>query len=277
MSRHINIPENSWHFWLYAWWREYSEYTKPQEFRENACHYIRVVFFWAPLGFFLHKPVIGKFRPWMLFAILMAFVATIYALIKDPDSAVIFWVVYSTVCFTIFTFYFVFFKERNRYVENLLKAIASFLTPAGVVTRKGWRKFVIPWYFEQHKYVQHTRFATAVAMLVLIYLLFGGKLVLTIIGALFTVLVLFIFAVLASILIVATIVGVSLAFKKAVGNKVKRSGISTVGLLKVYRDTKWGSLICPFINLPHQWVEEHTYIDEEEYVDFGIDGLNEEE
>ena len=46
------VSARSWHGRLYTWWRAQGGF-KTIGYRENLCHYWRVVAIWAPLKFFL--------------------------------------------------------------------------------------------------------------------------------------------------------------------------------------------------------------------------------
>lgn len=44
----MTIKTDSWHYKWYAYWLTYGRGNKI-EFRENLCHYVRVLLFWAPM------------------------------------------------------------------------------------------------------------------------------------------------------------------------------------------------------------------------------------
>lgn len=65
-----SINRNSWHGRLYSFWQERSKYKNPERtgYRENLCHYVRVVLFWGPATWFLHAKSsrVSWLRPWMV-------------------------------------------------------------------------------------------------------------------------------------------------------------------------------------------------------------------
>lgn len=47
------VSKNSWHGRLYHFWRNNSEFKNSSSYRENLCHYMRVILFWGPISVFI--------------------------------------------------------------------------------------------------------------------------------------------------------------------------------------------------------------------------------
>ncbi len=65
LSGEIDVNRYAWHYHLYRWWIMHGGHNRPG-YRENLCHYMRVLLFWTPLYWFFKVPLIWKIRPWML-------------------------------------------------------------------------------------------------------------------------------------------------------------------------------------------------------------------
>lgn len=59
----IKVSSTSWHYNLYRWWASNSPWYRRHghSYRENLCHYVRVILLWAPLLWFFSK---GQVRIW---------------------------------------------------------------------------------------------------------------------------------------------------------------------------------------------------------------------
>src|SRR5579863_5972824 len=76
----LTVSTSSWHGRAYAYWRQHAKH-KTVGYRENLCHYCRVVLFWAPFAWFMHAG--GEFiRPVTVFlaAVLVAGVTAAFLL-----------------------------------------------------------------------------------------------------------------------------------------------------------------------------------------------------
>lgn len=65
MRSEWTVSKKSWHGRLYLFWRRNASY-KVENYKENLCHYVRVLLFWAPLSLFinLHPKKHPWIRPW---------------------------------------------------------------------------------------------------------------------------------------------------------------------------------------------------------------------
>lgn len=110
--------EDSWHLKTYRWGMEHGKRNKPG-YRENLCHYMRVILIWVPLLWFFKVPIRKKgtlsyVRPWEIVAVptfltcLSLFVYKLYTIIDWRDFWNELWlvfrhpslslIVYSLVC-----------------------------------------------------------------------------------------------------------------------------------------------------------------------------------
>lgn len=73
----LKVRKSSWHYRLYRYWQEKGG-ENSWGYRENLCHYCRVVAFWAPKRWFLYAQLWGVLRPWMIMAaaVLIAAIVT---------------------------------------------------------------------------------------------------------------------------------------------------------------------------------------------------------
>lgn len=83
----VTVSRKSWHGRLYQYWRDHAKY-KTYGYRENLCHYVRVVVFWAPITAFLHAHPKGKswLRPCTVLIALAALVGLVTSLILAPGK-----------------------------------------------------------------------------------------------------------------------------------------------------------------------------------------------
>lgn len=89
------LRENSWHARLYRWWQKKDPSLKhrlipgkPKGYKENLCHYWRVVMIWAPLRVFLrwHPRRISWLFPWVVAAAVVGFGGITAAVILAPGA-----------------------------------------------------------------------------------------------------------------------------------------------------------------------------------------------
>lgn len=65
------IDPASWHGRLYSFWKQHAALKAGSHYRENLCHYVRVILFWAPLAWinfgrpFSRVPGLRRANPWM--------------------------------------------------------------------------------------------------------------------------------------------------------------------------------------------------------------------
>lgn len=83
------VSRNSWHGRLYHFWREHSEFKNGKDYRENLCHYVRVVVFWAPIAYFLHSKPKALFgvRPAVVLAGAAALATIVTAFLLEPGGS----------------------------------------------------------------------------------------------------------------------------------------------------------------------------------------------
>lgn len=66
----VTVGKNSWHYKFYQWWQRHGGGNKPT-YRENLCHYMRVVFIWVPIFWMLKARIYKGVRPWMVSIVLL--------------------------------------------------------------------------------------------------------------------------------------------------------------------------------------------------------------
>lgn len=85
----LRVSRQTWHGRLWHWWRDHSEFKngKLDSYRENLCHYVRVVVFWGPLALFLRYPL-GRWwlTPFTLLAGIAGLTGITTALILSPGD-----------------------------------------------------------------------------------------------------------------------------------------------------------------------------------------------
>lgn len=103
----LNVSKRTWHGRLWHWWRDNSEFKngKADSYRENLCHYVRVILFWAPLALFLRYPL-SKQREYITPASALVTLATVgwigYVLIRYPvDTLTAIAIILGSVLFAI--------------------------------------------------------------------------------------------------------------------------------------------------------------------------------
>lgn len=74
LSGEITISEDAWHYQFYKWWEQKTG-GNSWGYRENLCHYMRVIFIWVPLLWFFTVPLFDRVRAWMITIIVLEFVA----------------------------------------------------------------------------------------------------------------------------------------------------------------------------------------------------------
>ncbi len=246
------ISGNSWHFKIYQWWKNESHFDKdkPLGFRENLCHYMRVVLIWGPIGWFFQYPLWGKIPPalYVIGAGVLVMLGVIASV--NPLALVVgIGMVVATIAFIMVAIFLAELSERPNTAGRFIRILTS---PISFLIRK-WMSFlntvVEPLLFTKNKYLIHSW--------VLLYCLLGGVITLAfglaglqtyVIG---TIVLSFALAAAAGILVTifaihSTIEGYK--ERNAKQNTVK--GISTVGLFRAFLNTKRGSRICPYIKLP---------------------------
>lgn len=60
----LTMKSNSWHARWYRYWVSLG--GKRPEYKENLCHYVRVLVLWAPLRWFWHGRIKGIVPPWTI-------------------------------------------------------------------------------------------------------------------------------------------------------------------------------------------------------------------
>lgn len=84
----LKVSKNSWHGRIYLNWKARGEF-KTYGYRENLCHYVRVILIWAPINWFLKRPVHWKkadvdFYPYSIVLITTAVLLYIAMAIQFP-------------------------------------------------------------------------------------------------------------------------------------------------------------------------------------------------
>lgn len=84
-SGEVMVDQDSWHYATYNWWRKHSRGNRPG-YRENFCHYVRVILIWAPLLWLFKVPLFKRVRPWMIFT--PGFIAgiTVHGAMVNPKT-----------------------------------------------------------------------------------------------------------------------------------------------------------------------------------------------
>lgn len=249
------ISGTSWHFKIYQWWKNESHFEtkKPLGFRENLCHYMRVVLIWGPIGWFFRYPLWGKIPPaiYVIGAASLVMVGVIASV--NPLALVVgIGMVVAIIAFFVVAIYIAELSDRHPNTVGRFTQIVG--APVSILLR-AWTRFcdtvVEPILFTKHKYL--------IPSWVLLYCLIGGIVTLAsglaglqkyVIGT----------AVLCGAFAAATVILVTIfaihstieGYKERKAKKNAVKGISTVGLFQAFLNTKRGSRICPYIKLPEE-------------------------
>lgn len=80
------VSRRSWHGRLYHFWREYAAFKNTSSYRENLCHYVRVILFWGPISLFIFaSPKKREYITPLSVTVTVATIALIaYAIVTEP-------------------------------------------------------------------------------------------------------------------------------------------------------------------------------------------------
>lgn len=273
----INIHETSWHYRLYNWWRTTSGFTKPDGWRENRCHYLRVVIFWAPLGWFLRHDLFGieLLRPWIVLMLSILLGVVVYLFVVAPIKMLAFTGMVLAALVGIFG---VMWLLEHRIRNPFLRAVILLVTlpvwgpimAIGKVLYVIFQQILEPIWFTQHRFSLPLWILTIVGVYALIGILGGAQLLFTALMMTATLAVIIGVLVLVVIGIMEGIPALmekyrdwrwSRRYRKS-GDYITSSGqprrrrTGTVDLFWRMSAFKNGSKICPYVNLPHQWQEQ---------------------
>lgn len=110
------VSRNSWHGRLYHFWRDHAEF-KTSGYRENLCHYVRVILLWGPLALFLHlHPKRAPYvRPATVTALLAILAGAAWAMIYHPgDLFAVLWRVLVVMALTALGTYLLYLIDRHK-------------------------------------------------------------------------------------------------------------------------------------------------------------------
>lgn len=98
----VRVTYDRWHYRMYQWWRSHGGELS-YGYRENLCHYMRVVLIYVPLFWFFLEPVYKWVRPWMitLAAICFLSVAAVFYMFPYQSTIVIVLIGLITLAFAI--------------------------------------------------------------------------------------------------------------------------------------------------------------------------------
>lgn len=136
------VSTSSWHGKMYAFWKENSKFKNGAAYRENLCHYCRVILIWAPISMFAFYEVLGM-PPWAWLFLGTLFAGITYAIVTSPLTSTLSVIgVIVGCCAAIALFEFIY----NRFKEPINRGINAFgqftfkymLTPIGWCFMKFW-------------------------------------------------------------------------------------------------------------------------------------------
>jgi hypothetical protein len=97
----LTVSRRTWHGRLYHFWRDHSKFKNSSRYRENLCHYMRVILFWGPISVFIrwHPKRLPDFvTPMFTFFSLLALGSFGYTMYTRPlDTLEVVGVVLGTV------------------------------------------------------------------------------------------------------------------------------------------------------------------------------------
>ena len=232
MSGEITISADSWHYQIYQWWKNHGGSIK-SNYRENLCHYMRVLMIWVPLFWFFLVPLYKWIRPWMVAAGLV--------------WGIVLWQAGAPVRVTL-------------YLATLLALMAISL----ILNEKGVQRFADRWFAPPLEWVwEHglkstlvwfltTGWLVTIAVLFGVAIWFGGTRFLLFIAfaiALIVALALFILGLAWICATVDTWLKHKIPSKPRQPKQPKQRGSSTLKVVVHYLAAKKHK-ICPWINLP---------------------------
>lgn len=269
MDRVKKINPLSWHYRLYLWWKGYSEFDldKSSSFRENWCHYGRVVLFWAPLGWFFTVPVWREVRPWLITVVLGLLFALVYGLIVNPIATLV--VIVSTVLAIIITvaifllLHLLYIADESKPARYILFGLFWWIIipigGAAVAIMFLWEYVIEPVYFERHKWLWGVWSVTVLSIMGIFYLIGGVSFYMSLVT-----LILVLTACVLLALTVVFLVGVVLPeLFRIVRRTIRRlrsrnnrpisaprePSANVIDIARNLMESKRGSVLCPFIEV----------------------------
>lgn len=87
-SGQVTVGKDDWHYHLYKWWESHSVRGGLRRgYRENFCHYVRVLVFLVPLTWFFVVPIYKGIRPWMAVVFPTLFGGIAYCFWRWPSTS----------------------------------------------------------------------------------------------------------------------------------------------------------------------------------------------
>jgi hypothetical protein len=259
------IGADTWHGRWYRYWLSLG--GKQPKYRENLCHYVRVLLIWAPLRWFFKARVVGWLQPWLgaLFVVLVAAVAALFTF-KTQESLeglLVVGVVVGIIVLGVVGANVGIYLDNNYDMEKRVKRFWKKFGSRVWSKIVGYAEATIKWFFTRSYIVKGLAPVTVCII--------AGF---TVLGILATpIFVVILLAILGTLALVTVIFGTiwSLLELNDYGklDRLKKmwpwfkrfvEGTSdTVKLGVTYANTKkQGSLICPFIDLPDSETEPNS-------------------
>lgn len=221
----IKYKETDWHYRAYLKWRRVST-SKRYNYRENLCHYWRVVLIWWPLWWFFRVPRVRKMTPFNISYYI--FVLLAFYLFSGPIIATL--TIIGLIAFFMATMWF------GKHVWPIIRP--------GFV-----------WYFTAQKWKIVRPWSVTLTLGILGIYLRWGLMPLMIIGAIIGIFFLVVVVVVALILLwdfLGDLPQEPIRIRKPniSFTGVKRVASAPVRVVKAVNEYKKGSRICPWIELP---------------------------
>lgn len=161
-------------FPLYVWWKRHTKSRKTSwyGYRENLCHYLRVVLIWAPLQWFFVVPCFNRIRfvrPWMITVMLCLTGFLAYALWQWPNQTLAF--------LREFAKSFGLGLVGAVVAIAVLALVALFLDVVGKILGLFWRKLCSPvlrWFFLSRRWYVVSPWSVTLAGLLTASVVFLG-------------------------------------------------------------------------------------------------------
>lgn len=125
----IVIDPNAWHAKWYTYWKAQAEF-KVHGYRENLCHYVRVVGVWTPLNWLERTRIFGRIPAWI--AAMLAVLTAMYLLL--PSWSVVM-SVFTTMLALLVIDVILPWPLKKRYSKRLTAPLQPVLGPIGRFSR----------------------------------------------------------------------------------------------------------------------------------------------
>lgn len=147
----LRVSSRTWHGRAYNFWRSHASF-KTGNYRENLCHYVRVILFWAPISWFANGRISKRWtwlRPIHVVVSLALLTALVLGLVLRPANTLIFlgWCIGSLAAFTSLALFLTWLddydnqKKAGRFFHRVGRPFGKVFGPVGRLVGRAWSWF----------------------------------------------------------------------------------------------------------------------------------------